>query len=762
MKNIPSAITFLLLVLAAYLAHTTSMPSYEAEEVVSQNIFSTQRALRHVKKISEKPHAVGFQDHADVRDYIVSELRELGLKTSLQEGYSAGDWGNFSKVENILARIKGSEEGKALLLLSHYDSSPHSSLGASDAASGVATILEGLRAFLSENQTPKNDIIVLISDAEELGLNGADLFVDLHPWAKDVGLVLNFEARGSGGPSYTFMETNRGNQNLIQGFIAANPKYPMANSLYYSIYKLLPNDTDLTVFREQRDIEGFNFAFIDDHYDYHTVQDSYERLDKNTLAHQGSYLMPLLYHFSNADLNDIKSLNDFVYFNMPFIGMVSYPFAYIWPMIFIAAVGFVLLLVRGFRSKGLRFREILKSFVPFLIALIFNGLIGYYAWPVLKGVYPEYTDMLHGFTYNGYTYILAFVALSIGICFWSYHRFKKIATANLLVPPLLLWLIICVAAALYLPGASFFVIPVCALLAALLVTINQKGPSPLLMLILALPGLFLYAPFIQGFTVGLGLKMMVASTVLTTLLFYLLLPVFAFYRNKRIWGHLSFATFFIAIIIAHFNAGFNQENGKPSSLVYILNLDEDSASWATYDHVLIDWNREYFNEPDETLSPDDYFALGSKYKTRFTQISPAPAVEIAAMLIEKTQDTLIGDKRSITLCITPQRAINRLDIYTNNVPIIAANVNGIPLSSFYLQNRKGPRLLTHFVSANNYTELQLTFPEDNDLELTLYEASNNLLEQAPLRVPRRPDSSIPMPFVLNDAIITTKTVRFDQ
>jgi hypothetical protein len=46
---------------------------------------------------------------------------------------------------------------------------------------------------------------------------------------------------------------------------------------------MLPNDTDLTVFREQN-IQGYNFAFIDDHYNYHTAQDDINHLDKNTLA----------------------------------------------------------------------------------------------------------------------------------------------------------------------------------------------------------------------------------------------------------------------------------------------------------------------------------------------------------------------------------------------------------------------------------------------------------------------------------------------
>jgi len=38
---------------------------------------------------------------------------------------------------------------------------------------------------------------------------------------------------------------------------------------------------NLTVFSKKKpDIEGFNFAFIDDHLDYHTHKTRTERLDK--------------------------------------------------------------------------------------------------------------------------------------------------------------------------------------------------------------------------------------------------------------------------------------------------------------------------------------------------------------------------------------------------------------------------------------------------------------------------------------------------
>lgn len=761
MRKFDSVISLLLIVFAIYWGFKTSMPSYTNDLHSKNSTFSTDRALAHVKNIAKAPHGVGFPAHKIVRDYIVSELASMGLKTYLQEGYTAGDWGNVSKATNIITRIKGTGKGKALLLLSHYDSSPHSSLGASDAGSGVATILEGIRVFLSKNVVPKNDIIVLISDSEELGLNGADLFVNSHPWAKDVGLVLNFEARGSGGPSYMLIETNRGNANLIKEFTSANPQFPVANSLAYSIYKMLPNDTDLTVFREDADIEGFNFAFIDDHFDYHTVRDNYARLDRNSLAHQGSYLMPLLDHFSMSDLNTLKSFDDYMYFNVPHFGLVSYPFSWIWLMFVISLVFFTTLVVLGFLRGILTSREVLKGFIPLLLAVVFNGTVGYFSWSLLKRAYPHYQDILQGFTYNGYEYIAAFVFFSTGICFWLYHKYRSISTANLLVAPLTLWLAICGALSVYLEGASFFIIPVLALLFSFFIILLQKRPTLYVLVVLALPALWLLAPLVKMLPVGLGLKVLVGSTLLVTTLFFLLLPVFGFYKKKNRLALLCMLLFVGGMISAHIKSGFSKEHANPSSLVYILDADENIAQWSTYDHVLSNWTKNYINIDNHTAEDVDRTSISSKYDSKFTRKSPAPIKDIPQMTINKTKDTILGDfGRLIKLGFTHNRPVNRLDIYTNDVPLHRVIVNGIQLSDTYLGERQGGRLLTHYISENAETELTILLPKDLPLEIKLYEASNDLLSNTLFTVPERPSSEIPKPFVLNDAVLVTKTVQY--
>ncbi|MCL6274557.1 M28 family peptidase [Muricauda sp. 2012CJ35-5] len=754
-------LALLLLVFAVYWSFKALMPNYAHDADIALQSFSTDRALSHIEQIAKEPHAVGFPAHSDVRAYIIQELNKMGLETSTQEGYTAGDWANLSKATNILARIKGSGAGKALMLLTHYDSSPHSSLGASDAGSGVATILEGVRAFLAEDKTPVNDIIILMSDAEELGLNGADLFVDKHPWVKDVGLVLNFEARGSGGPSYMLIETNQGNGKLIQHFVEANPKFPVANSLAYSIYKMLPNDTDLTVFREDGDIQGFNFAFIDDHFDYHTVMDNYDRLDRNTLAHQGSYLMPLMHYFADADLTDLRSSEDYIYFNLPFFRLVSYPFGWIWPMFGLAVLALILLLFFGIKKEQLKLKEILKGFAPMLITLVINGLLGYFAWTMITWWYVEFKDMLHGFTYNGHLLILVYVMLSLAVCFWAYHKFRKIKTANLLVAPLFLWLIICGLAAIYLQGASFFIVPLFGTLAALMVLINQDKPSPLLLLFLILPAVFVHAPFIKMFPVGLGLKMMVAVTVFTTLLFFLSLPFLGGLKNKERFAYVFLILFFSFGIAAHINSDFSEDRPKPSSLLYVHNTDNDNAMWATYDHSLIDWNNQFLGDTKKAPTEADFKTLSSKYLSRFSYIREIPKKDIAAPWIDTVRDTVIGDQRILELCVTPKRNVNRLDVYTNEgIEISSAKVNGIALSEAFLARRRS-KLVTHYISNNDYTELEISFPKNEKLELSFYESSNDLLSHSEFTIPERPKNSIPMPFVLNDAIMVIKTETFD-
>ncbi len=203
--SITGIISLLFIALIALVAINQTSPPGAASASAPPTSFSSGRAMEHVWEIARKPHPVGSPEHAEVQSYILRRLAEAGLDPSVQQTTAVNLSGMplyAGTVANITARLAGTDTGKAILLVAHYDSVP-TGPGAADNGSSVAALLETARA-LKEGDPLKNDVIFLFTDAEEAGLLGAKAFVEKHPLAKNVGLVFNFEARGTGGPSVMF------------------------------------------------------------------------------------------------------------------------------------------------------------------------------------------------------------------------------------------------------------------------------------------------------------------------------------------------------------------------------------------------------------------------------------------------------------------------------------------------------------------------------------------------------------------------------
>ena len=728
--------------------------------------FSINNALSHLKEISKEPHHTGTEAHKTVQDYIVSELQKLGLDPTIQTQTIVNKkWFAGTTVENIIVKINGSEDGKSLLLLSHYDSSPHSALGASDAGSGVVTILEGLRAFLAKKEEPKNDIIILISDAEELGLLGAKAFVEYHPWAKDVGLVLNFEARGSGGPSFMLLETNGKNSKMISEFLKADPTHPAANSLLYSIYKKLPNDTDLTVFREIGDINGFNFAFIDDHFDYHTVQDSYERLDRTTLAHQADYLMNSLNYFSDSDIENLQSDIDLIYVNFPFIRILTYPYSWVMPLYIIAGIILLLLLLFGIVLNKIQPKKLLAGFIPSTLSIVLCGGVSYLLWKLILLIHPSYNDMLQGFTYNGYWYIAAFVSLNSWICFFIYKKFtQKNTITNLLIAPITLWMIINFFIQGDFKGAGFFIIPVFIAEIILVVSIFLKPIDKnysIFFGLVSIPTIYIFAPLIKLFPVGLGLKAIFISGILLALVFGLLLPVLNSSNARNTFTKLAGVLTIIFFSIATMYSGFDIDNRKPNSLVCVQNMLDSTSYWGTYNTVLDAYISQKIGEDNPSIKIKNA-ETKSKYNSKFTYAVKAENIPIKTSEITKDLDTIIDNKRILKFTIKPTRKINKYELslrdslYFNHL-----FVNDIPVNEGkYFSINKGTFLVYHMANADEKLQIEISIPKKEKPIIFLNEISYDLLDNPLLKVSPRSKNMMPMPFVTNDAIITIQKILF--
>jgi hypothetical protein len=784
MKQLTALASLLIIIGLVYYSFSSLMPSKGTGPDTPETEFSTARAFQIIKEISKAPHFHVNKEHDRVREFLISEMQKMGLEVEIQKGHVLSPhWArqregdsiiaipagyHMDQPRNIMARIKGNGSGKALVLLSHYDSAKVPSPGASDAGSGVATILECLRAYQASGKTPANDIIILFTDAEEIGLDGAKLFVNEHPWADDAALVLNFEARGSGGPSNMILETNDGNANLVKAFIEANPDYPVASSLMYSIYKMLPNDTDSTIFREDGDIDSFFFAFIDDHFDYHTANDTVENLDPETLQHQGSYLLPLLHYFADADLQNLKAAEDYVYVNVPLFKMIHYPFSWILPMLILAILIFAGLIFYGFKQGIFTSKGVGRSFAATFISLVLCGLLGFFGWKLLLNIYPEYNEIQHGFKYNGHSYIAFFVMTSLAITFGIFRRFgKNVKIAAMYVAPLTLWIAINVVVYIIIKGAGYFIIPVFFGLISLWIMIRQDKPNMLLMALITAPAIFLFAPLVQFFPVGLGSDHVFISCVFTVLLFGLVYSILGFYKAKRGIAILCLIVGFGFFIKAHNRSDFSAERQKPNSLNYYQNVDQGKSYWVTYDRMLDDWTRGYLGESPEDASKYIQPAAGSKYNTSYRYASEAPYKDIAPFEIRLEADSLNGSERNVSFTILPKREVTELFIYADtSYTYSKLSFNGNDAvkddNGNIHANVSNKRLMRYYLNKDDSLNIAYTTTNKEDYNFTVLEFSYDLLDHPQFTINKRPADMMPKPFINTDAIVVRRSFSIGE
>lgn len=262
--------------------------------------FSAGRAMIDIQQIARAPHPVGSPEHARVRAYLNDRLTQLGLQVSEQAGplspasvkrleRAGGDPGAAdNQAVNLIGVLPGKDrEQPAVMLMAHYDTVVGSP-GAADDSAGVSAILEAVRAIQARGPAER-DLIVLLTDAEELGLDGARVFFGGHPLRDRIGAVVNLEARGGGGRAAMF-ETGREAGPTVQLFRRAAAKADggtTATSIAAFMYERMPNGTDFTVPKD-RGIGGLNLAFIGRPDQYHAANATPANLDQGAVQHLGS------------------------------------------------------------------------------------------------------------------------------------------------------------------------------------------------------------------------------------------------------------------------------------------------------------------------------------------------------------------------------------------------------------------------------------------------------------------------------------------
>ncbi|MFD1930855.1 MULTISPECIES: M28 family peptidase [Nonomuraea] len=579
--------------------------------------FSAERALAHLESFAAVPRPLGSPAGDRARDYLAGQLRAAGLEVGIQR--SVGAWSStglatFGQVDNIVATLPGTDSTGTVLIAAHYDSAAMGP-GASDDGAAVAAMVETVRALRAGGGL-RNDVVLLMSDGEEDGVLGAEAFVREHPLGRKGGVLLNWEARGVGGPSLMF-QTSRNNAGLVEAFVNGVPR-PRGDSSMGELYRLLPNNTDFTPLTKAG-FTGLNFAYIEGSSHYHTAGDSIANLDRGSLQHHGENMLALTRALGDADLPALASDHDVTYFRV-FGTMVTYPGGLVWPLAVLAvlAVAGLALLARRMRLAGVP--RLLAAAVSAVVPLVVSVVLAQALWELLVAWRPEY-DGMGGLLHRPQGFQAAIVALSgLALLSWYLPLRRRLGPAALAVGALV-WPaglgVLCAQAA---PGASYmFALPAlsCALggLAALLlpgpvwgrVAATTLGTATAAMLLPALAG--------NAFD-GMGLALGGAPGFVLALFGLTALPVVELFLpgpdrgpGRGIMATVPLAAAGLAVVLT--GAGlvtdrFDAEHPRRTHLAYVMDADTRDARWVSADTDPGEWTRRYVSGRDVTALPEGY------------------------------------------------------------------------------------------------------------------------------------------------------------
>jgi hypothetical protein len=427
--------------------------------------FSAGRAAKALATVlgDQQPHPVDSPSANGVRERITSTLAGLGYQVEVQDTTSCRQsrFTTCARVRNLIAVREGSPAGQAILLSAHYDSVP-AGPGANDAGSAVGALLEVAR-LLKGRPAGRNAVILLFNEGEEAGLLGAEAFVAQHRLASKVAVAINIEARGASGQSVMF-ETGDKSGWLVDAF-SSSSKRPLTNSLLYEAYRLMPNDTDLTVYKA-KGLQGLNFAHGEQLPYYHTPMDNLEQVDLGSLQQHGDNAYGLVESLVDADLKAGNAGGNKVYTDILGLTVIHWPTS--WGLA-IADILVALFVFAAWRLKKLYPYPVgsaVRGLLSFPLSLV-AGAVAAYALTYLLALFNGGMTPWHSGTLANRLLLWAAVLLAV----LSVQRLlaRKTSPVGFWVGLGLPWLLMAALTSIKLPGTSYlFVLPSAALVVAAL------------------------------------------------------------------------------------------------------------------------------------------------------------------------------------------------------------------------------------------------------------------------------------------------------
>jgi len=644
-------VVFILIFLG--LAGYISMKQLDTPSVIpasaEETMFSSERAFRHYQVIGKKPRPVGSEEIKNIRDYIIGEVKKIGYHPEVQDTVFQGTYAwsrsRIAKLENIIVKVPGSQSSKAILVVGHYDS-VFAGPGAGDNGISIVSMLEILRALKSQPPL-KNDIIFLFSDAEEIGLMGAQAFLYKHPYAQDVGFVINSDA-GGGKPAGPSLLIETGNFNpLVMAEFSRTGSGIFSSSLTSYVWQKMPNSSDFSIF-QKAGIPGFNLMYIGDWVYYHLPSDNIGRVDPESIQHHGSGILALINHFGAKNLNDYQKNPDqeaSVYFSV-FGHTIHYSNAFALPITIFITLAIIILLAVAKRKKEIQFKNIIYGFIYSILTLVISSGLAYLAWEFIKKIlHPLYRAFPIN-PYNRDLYICGFLFFSLFIfILMSSWIIKKISIKNLYFGSIILLLALLAGFTLYmLPGTYFLAIPLLfAIIQGTLYFIpwGKRGSwlHTIITAILSLPAFIIILPMAYMIIKYTRFSMMFVFPVILFLLFIFLLPFIEvlLYNRKKLLLIFCGLMCLLLFTTASLKSGFSKDKLLVNGIWHIQDCAEKESFWAGRKKPYDNWTRQFLKPPFQLTQAGEIFFY-RVFKSPAPYLSlPGPEVQAIDNLEQKEQ-----------------------------------------------------------------------------------------------------------------------------
>jgi len=778
---------------------------------------------KHVSVIAVKPHPIGSAANREVRDYIVAYFERLGLEIEVQKTtvvyrhpFQKQNRTIIGNVENIIARLPGTAratglDAKDLVLMAHYDSRADGP-GAGDDASGTAAIMEVAR-IMAAGTAPVRDVVFLITDGEEMGLLGAQGYFRQHASVKDVGLVLNFEARGSYGTSSMF-ETSNGNAWLIEQLLEVAPDLN-AGSLSYEIYQRMPNDTDMSISRGEG-IAGLNFAFISGLYDYHALSDTPENLDPDTLAQQANYVLATAQHFANLD-EWHEAADNKTYFNIWKGVVVSYSEG-VAAAIGVAVLLFGLWLFVSALRSGLVSWGSLATGMLGLVALIiivsnvFESMIDYQSaadagiarlislgeWPLLAyfistlGIVGWFgSGLKRGF---GKTEVFVVAVFLGAIILFSGRPWYGALLLPLILIPLLryisgrsrpadmftaavvVWWLLTALVLFVAPNASYmFVWPLVSILAGTALLARNSNGRLAVVLASSIVPLILLPAFIVLAYLALGATLPQGIMILTVLCLFMIWPLvrsIVTMANGRV-SLVLFMAGLVMTLVVMFGRGFDTRHPRGEELFYAVDVDQQQGFWVSSDARPASWLAEFMGE--DAREANITRILPGYDQDVLIRDTAMPAVKAATLAV--TGDQEVDGQRQLALHLQSPVGAEYINLlFPVDAGITSASVNGFPVvvlaskpetesgsdkaDSMKAKDKGNADAWWRwrwYGLPEQGAEIVLTLAADGPVTVKLVEVDYGMPDGAP----ERPANSMPKPYTWSDSMVIFQTMELD-